>query len=143
MASIRKVIPVTLSGKQREKLERLWFVYGNHGPQTTPGNHAFIQGMLEHGIDIRPLKQRGYMPTAECERAVDAVLSRKEEPLEEISEPPKAHRFKLVSGPVQQDAIKLSPEKEDELKELIRSLQGSGNHSGAKADDGGGMPPAA
>jgi hypothetical protein len=59
MAPRRKAIPVTLTNEQRDKFERLWFYYGNQGPQTTPGNHAFIQGMLEHGIDIRPLKQRG------------------------------------------------------------------------------------
>jgi|ERR1051325_11082893 hypothetical protein len=143
MAPRRQVIPVTLTGEQREKLERLWFLYGNHGPKTTPGNHAFIQAMLEQGMDIRPLKQRGYMPTAECERAVDAVLSGKEEPSEENADSQKAHKFKLISRSVQQDANKSSSFSGDDLKELIRSLQGRSNHRRAKADDGGGMPPAA
>jgi hypothetical protein len=101
------------------------------------------QGMLEHGVDIRPLKQRGYRPTAECERAVDAVLSTKEEPSEENADSQKEYPFKLISRPVQKDAIKSSPEKEQELKELIRSLQVRSNHTKVKADDGGGMPPAA
>jgi hypothetical protein len=35
-------IPVELSQTQRERLENLWFVYGNHGPKTTMENHGFI-----------------------------------------------------------------------------------------------------
>lgn len=63
---------VKLTDEQRQKLERLWFIYGNHGSKTTPGNHCFIQGFLEHGQDLRHL--RGWKPTAECMSAVDAVL---------------------------------------------------------------------
>ena len=74
----RKATPVTLTDSQRERLERLWFVYGNYGPKTTPGNHSFIQGLLEHGKDMRPLRLPGYKPTAECEAAVDAVLAKQE-----------------------------------------------------------------
>jgi hypothetical protein len=46
MAKIRKAADVTLTRRQRERLERLWFYYGNNGPKTTPGNHGFIQGIL-------------------------------------------------------------------------------------------------
>jgi hypothetical protein len=79
MAKRRKATPVTLTAPQRERLERLWFVYGNHGPKTTPGNHQFIQTLLEHGLDLRPLQTKRTAkrdrPTDECVAAVEAVLS--------------------------------------------------------------------
>lgn len=79
MAQRRKATPVTLTQAQRERLERLWFYYGNYGPQTTPGNHQFIQSLLEHGLDLRPLQTKrtpkSERPTEECERAVEAVLA--------------------------------------------------------------------
>jgi hypothetical protein len=79
MAKRRKATPVTLSDSQRERLERLWFYYGNYGPETTPGNRSFIQGLLEHGLDLRPLQTKrtpkSERPTPECERAVEAVLA--------------------------------------------------------------------
>src|SRR5437588_7118421 len=79
MAKRRKAEPVILSDGQRERLERLWFYYGNYGPKTSPGNHQFIQGLLEHGLDLRPLQTKrtpkSERPTEECERAVEAVLA--------------------------------------------------------------------
>lgn len=70
---------MTLTDGQRERLERLWFHYGNYGPASTPGNHQFIQGLLEHGLDLRPLYSKrtpkSERPTGECERAVEAVLA--------------------------------------------------------------------
>jgi len=72
MAATHQVGEVRLTDYQRERLERLWFIYGNHGPKTTPGNHTFIQGFLEHGQDLRDL--HGWQPTAECVAPVDAVL---------------------------------------------------------------------
>ena len=79
MPKVRKATPVIFSSEQREQLERLWFYYGNHGPQTTPGNHYFIQSLLEHGIDVCPLftrrTRKADQPTPECEAAVDAVLA--------------------------------------------------------------------
>ena len=79
MAKRRIATRVTLTDAQRERLERLWFVYGNYGPKTTPGNHQFIQGLLEHGLDLRPLQTKRTAkkdkPTEECEIAVGAVLA--------------------------------------------------------------------
>src|SRR5215211_9004576 len=79
MAPRRKASPVILTHFQRERLERLWFYYGNYGPKMTPGNHQFIQGLLEHGLDLRPLQTKRTpkrdIPTAECVAAVEAVLS--------------------------------------------------------------------
>lgn len=79
MAKRRIATRVTLTESQRDRLERLWFVYGNYGPKTTPGNHQFIQGILEHGIDLRPLHTKRTAkkdkPTGECEAAVEAVLA--------------------------------------------------------------------
>jgi hypothetical protein len=73
MAVKRQTKEILLTDTQRDRLERLWFVYGNHGPKRTPGNHTFIQGFLEHGLDLRDM--RGWEPTKECEAAVDAVLA--------------------------------------------------------------------
>jgi hypothetical protein len=61
---------VVLTEAQRQKLENLWFVYGNHGPKATMENHGFIQGFLERDADERAF----YKPTCECLAAVDAVL---------------------------------------------------------------------
>lgn len=78
MAKRRKVSPVTLTVEQRERLERLWFYFGNYGPQTTPGNHSFIQRLLENGYDERPLYNgrtpKSEIPTPECVAAVEAIL---------------------------------------------------------------------
>jgi hypothetical protein len=67
----RKRAPVVLTDGQRERLENLWFVYGNHGPKATMENHGFIQGFLERDSDERDF----YKPSAECLAAVDAVLA--------------------------------------------------------------------
>src|SRR5215207_11016870 len=100
MRKSRKPTPVTLTEWQRERLERLWFVYGNYGSKTTPGNHQFIQGLLEHGIDIRPLQTKRTakrdVPTEECVTAVEKVLASADGGEED------AERFKhlsLVSPP--------------------------------------------
>jgi hypothetical protein len=81
MAKRRKVTTVTLMPDQRERLERLWFYFGNYGPKTTPGNHSFIQRLLENGIDERSLRTKrtpkSELPTRECEVAVDAILAMK------------------------------------------------------------------
>jgi hypothetical protein len=79
MAIRRKAAPVTLTAEQRTRLERLWFIYGNYGPKSTPGNHSFIQRLIENGIDERPLNHKrtpkSQIPTPECEASVDKILS--------------------------------------------------------------------
>lgn len=79
MAIRRKAAPVTLTAEQRTRLERLWFIYGNYGPKSTPGNHSFIQRLIENGIDERPLNNKrtpkSQIPTPECEACVDKILS--------------------------------------------------------------------
>jgi hypothetical protein len=79
MAKRRIATRVALTDVQRDRLECLWFVYGNYGPKATPGNHQFIQGLLEHGLDLRPLQTKRTAkrdkPTEECESAVEAVLA--------------------------------------------------------------------
>ena len=66
-----EVKKVGVTDGQRRALERLWFIYGNHGPKTTPGNHQFIQGFLERGQDERDFNK----VTPECLAAVDEVLA--------------------------------------------------------------------
>jgi hypothetical protein len=82
MAIRRKAVPVTLTAEQRIRLERLWFIYGNYGPKSTPGNHSFIQRLIENGIDERPLNNKrtpkSQIPTPECEACVDKILSEAE-----------------------------------------------------------------
>jgi len=79
MAKSRKAVPVTLTAEQRARLERLWFIYGNYGPKSTPGNHSFIQRLIENGIDERPLNTKrtpkSQIPTPECEASVNRILS--------------------------------------------------------------------
>ena len=79
MGKRRQIRTVSLTSGQRERLERLWFYYGNYGPKTTPGNHSFIQRLLENGYDERPLYNsrtpKSERPTVECETAVEAVLA--------------------------------------------------------------------
>jgi hypothetical protein len=86
-------------------------VYGNHGPKTTPGNHQFIQGLLEHGLDLRPLRTKRTAkrdrPIEECEAAVEAVLASTDDsdegaarlaPLRLVPSP-DAERKKQAPGP--------------------------------------------
>jgi hypothetical protein len=62
---------VEVTEGQRRELERLWFVYGNYGPEHTMQNHYFIQGFLERSQDEREIND----VTPECLAAVDAVLA--------------------------------------------------------------------
>src|SRR5215213_11675802 len=122
MARRRQAAPVTLTGEQRDRLERLWFYYGNYGPRTTPGNHQFIQGLLEHGLDLRPLHTertpKSERPTPECERAVEAVLAVSSESTDETSGPRSVLR--LVPSP-DEGGKALAPGSE--LKELLEDIR--------------------
>src|SRR3954470_2508818 len=113
MAKRRKVIPVTLTGEQRERLERLWFHFGNYGPKTTPGNHSFIQRLLENGIDERSLYNKrtpkSELPTPECERAVEAILSMRSEP-ESPDERVRASGLRVVSNVDRHQPLAADPE---------------------------------
>jgi hypothetical protein len=60
--------------KQRERLRDLWFVFGNHGPNHTPGNHKFVQALLTDERDLRDF----YRPTQECLEAVEEVMGTRE-----------------------------------------------------------------
>ena len=124
MPKVRKVTPVTLNREQRERLERLWFYYGNHGPQTTPGNHYFIQSLLEHGIDVRPLftkrTRKADKPTPACEAAVDAVLAIKrgdEGAPDSAAQGTPDPGLKVISSKVQQPRA-----ADPELKALLDDL---------------------
>ena len=138
MAKSRKPDPVTLTGSQRGRLERLWFVYGNRGPKTTPGNHQFIQGLLEHGLDLRPLQTKRTAkrdrPTEECAAAVEAVLAAPNDAGE------GAARFALLRLVPSHDAGhgKLTPDPElkrmlDEMRRRLTADRGRGG-----IDAGGG-----
>ena len=89
-----------LTDAQRERLERLWFVHGNYGPKATPGNHQFIQGLLEHGLDLRPLQTKRTAkrerPTVECEAAVEAILASPDDADEGA---PRSALLRLVPSP--------------------------------------------
>ena len=72
MAKRRKATAVALTGEQREQMEPLWFYFGNYGPKITPGNHSFIQRLLEDRYDEHPLHNRrsskSELPTPEWHR---------------------------------------------------------------------------
>ena len=66
----RAVRRVEVTEESRRQLERLWFIYGNHGPRHTMENHYYIQGFLERGQDERDFND----VTPDCLAAVDDVL---------------------------------------------------------------------
>src|SRR5438270_3127017 len=103
MAKRRAAKPVTLTDSQRGRLERLWFYYGNYGPKTSPGNHQFIQGLLEHGLDLRPLQTKrtpkSERPTEECERSVEAVMAAGEGGAGDGEGGSRAGGLRLVTSP--------------------------------------------
>jgi hypothetical protein len=122
MTKRRKATPVTLTPAQRERLERLWFYYGNYGPQTTPGNHQFIQSLLEHGLDLRPLQTKrtpkSQRPTSECERAVEAVLVAGAS--DTVEADGQRGVLRLVSSP---GGRRKAPAPDTELKELLVDIR--------------------
>jgi hypothetical protein len=137
MAPRRKASPVTLSRYQRERLERLWFYYGNYGPQTTPGNHQFIQGLLEHGLDLRPLQTnrtpKRDIPTAVCVAAVEAVLSSNDAAGGEAASPAL---LRLVPSPAgERKTVTPDPELKRMLDEMRRRLPAGRDRRGL--DSGG------
>lgn len=112
MAKRRQVVPVTLTPGQRERLERLWFYYGNYGPKTTPGNHSFIQRLLENGIDERPLHTKrtpkSAIPTPECMKEVESILATHD--ASSSVEPARASHLQAVSNPAKHKTHGLDPE---------------------------------
>jgi hypothetical protein len=122
MTKSRKATPATLTEWQRGRLERLWFVFGNHGPKTTPGNHQFIQGLLEHGLDLRPLHTKrtpkSERPTPECEQAVEAVLEADGDGGGGVDV--RYNLLRLVSS---SGGERKSPTPDPELKELLDDIR--------------------
>jgi hypothetical protein len=141
MRKSRQAAPVTITDAQRERLEHLWFVYGNHGPKTTPGNHQFIQGLLEHGIDIRPLQTtrtaKRDIPTGECVAAVERILTSADGGEDE---PARFGRLRLVPAPAGRSQT-LAPDPE--LKRLIDEMrQRASAERGCGGADAGGKDAA-
>lgn len=111
---------VTLTVEQRERLERLWFYYGNYGPQTTSGNHSFIQRLLEQGIDERSLHTKrtpkSELPTPECEAAVEAILAMNSE-FDSSDKRDAANSLRLVSNSEEHSRVD-EPEIRDVLDDV-------------------------
>src|SRR5215207_6030550 len=131
MGQRRTATPVRLTESQRERLERLWFVYGNHGPKTTPGNHQCIQGLLEHGLDLRPLQTKRTAkrdsPSVECVAAVEAVLAAPDDAGEGAA---RFGRLRLVTSPDAEFKTQ-GPDPElkrmpDEMRERLTATRGRG-----------------
>jgi hypothetical protein len=123
MAKRRKVKSVTLTPEQRERLERLWFYYGNYGPKTTPANHSFIQRLLENGIDERSLHNKrtlkSEIPTPECVRAVEAILSIQSE-LESPDKRIRANGLRVISNAEEHKPLTADPEMKAILDDMRR-----------------------
>jgi hypothetical protein len=123
MAKRRKVKSVSLTAEQRDRLERLWFYFGNYGPQTTPGNHSFIQRLLENGIDERSLYNtrtpKSEIPTPDCERAVERILSMPSE-LESPDERIRASGLRVVSNAEEPKPLDVDPEMKAMLEDMKR-----------------------
>lgn len=123
MRKRREATPVELTPTQRERLERSWFYFGNYGPKTTPGNHQFIQGLLEHGLDLRPLRTKrtpkSEIPTEECEAAVNVILG---DPEGRTYEPPARRLLRLVKSPTaDRPRTTLDPEVKKMLDDMRRN----------------------
>jgi hypothetical protein len=122
MARRRKATPVALTDAQRERLQRLWFYYGNYGPAATPGNHQFIQGLLEHGLDLRPLltkrSPKSEKPTPECEQAVEIVLAADDHGKADVDGRYTVLRLVPSSG-----GARTSPVPDPELKEILDDIR--------------------
>ncbi|HEX8291601.1 MAG TPA: hypothetical protein VF570_07600 [Pyrinomonadaceae bacterium] len=135
MGKSRQATPVTLTEAQRGRLEHLWFVFGNHGPKTTPGNHQFIQGLLEHGLDFRPLQTKRTakrdVPTEECVGAVERVLASADGGADE---PARFGRLRLVP-PGESRTLAPDPELKRLMDEMRR--RSAANRDGGGADAGG------
>ncbi|MET0623877.1 MAG: hypothetical protein ABW250_12905 [Pyrinomonadaceae bacterium] len=135
MAKRRAATRVILTDAQRERLERLWFIYGNYGPKTTPGNHQFIQGLLEHGLDLRPLQTKRTAkrekPTEECEAAVEAILASPDAAVK------GAARFALLKLAPSPDVERKAQAPDQELKRMLdemrRRLPADGGRGGFDA----------
>lgn len=67
----KKPKEIELTEAQRESLNNLWFIYGNHGKKHSMQDHKFIQGFLEHSRDLRNF----YKPSKECLTEVDKILT--------------------------------------------------------------------
>lgn len=66
----------TLTQETRKELERLWFIYGNHGRKHSDAGHKFIQVLLESG------QERDFFhPPEDVVALVDAVFKGKAEPV--------------------------------------------------------------
>lgn len=122
MSKRRKVTPVTLTPAQRQRLEHLWFYYGNYGPQTTPGNHNFIQRLIENGIDERPLHTRrtpkSEIPTAECVAAVEAILAL-DSTAQSGDEERKGSHLRVIRSTEE----RRRPEVDPEMKALLKDME--------------------
>jgi hypothetical protein len=122
MAIRRKAAPVTLTAEQRTRLERLWFIYGNYGPKSTPGNHSFIQRLIENGIDERPLNHKrtpkSQLPTSECEACVDQILS---EP-GHVSESDARHVSRTLHIVTPAGKQQAPPSIDPELQTILRDM---------------------
>jgi hypothetical protein len=118
----RKAAPVTLTTEQRTRLERLWFIYGNYGPKSTPGNHSFIQRLIENGIDERPLNNKrtpkSQIPTPECEALVDKILSETGHGGESDSRH-EGHTLYVVTPSRKEQA---QPSIDPEIKSILRDV---------------------
>jgi hypothetical protein len=117
----RKAAPVTLTAEQRDHLERLWFYYGNYGPKSTPGNHSFIQRLIENGIDERPLNTKrtpkSQIPTPECEDAVDRILGGQGS--EGDSRNTSGRRLRIVPPSGKEQTL---PSTDPELKTILQDM---------------------
>jgi hypothetical protein len=144
MAIRRKAAaPVTLTAGQRARLERLWFIYGNYGPKSTPGNHSFIQRLIENGIDERPLNHKrtpkSQLPAPECEAFVDKILSEPEHGSESDSR--HVGRTLHVVPPSGKEQAQLSIDPE--VKTILRDMNLSQLSTRERLNSGDDTPDAA
>lgn len=69
----RWLLEELLTPEKKRALNDLWFIYGNYGIRSTPGNHKFIQRFLDGPEDARE-DYRSHGLTDQCIKAVDDIL---------------------------------------------------------------------
>lgn len=71
-SELQEVVDKIVSGEttKQNKLERLWFVFGNHGRAHSLANHKYVQRHVEG----RGVESGFYPATSDCKEAVKRVL---------------------------------------------------------------------
>ena len=77
-----KDIPLTLTNDQKDKLKKLWFIYGNYGIKANNSQHKWIQRMLDSNIDAYWFYKKTSIDSisSECKKEVYKIINENKKP---------------------------------------------------------------